>query len=212
MRVFAPTEHRHEAEVRRLTGLDAADDRHRRRGGARRAGRVPRHGAAHRSTRREAVRAAYRDRYADEPFVRVVAHRQGAHRLPDPKLLLGSNYCDVGFAVDGTTRVTAVAALDNLVKGGAGNAVQCLNIRLGLAGATSGWSSPACIRSEVVHGAHGREVRGRELDPEPVCARRRPAARAGEQVVVVHGGAAADRAARRASSASPQRTLVSPAG
>ncbi|MBV9822536.1 MAG: N-acetyl-gamma-glutamyl-phosphate reductase, partial [Actinobacteria bacterium] len=45
----------------------------------------------------------------------------------------GTNYCDIGFAVDERHRqVIAVAALDNLVKGGAGNAVQCLNIRFGL--------------------------------------------------------------------------------
>uniref|UniRef100_UPI0036F1A436 hypothetical protein n=1 Tax=Fodinicola feengrottensis TaxID=435914 RepID=UPI0036F1A436 len=60
----------------------------------------------------------------------MVAHRRGAFRYPDPKVLLGSNYCDVGFAVDGR-RVTAMGALDNLVKGGAGAAVQCLNIRMG---------------------------------------------------------------------------------
>jgi N-acetyl-gamma-glutamyl-phosphate/LysW-gamma-L-alpha-aminoadipyl-6-phosphate reductase len=77
-----------------------------------------------------AVRRAYRQHYACEPFIRIVAHRQGAHRLPDPKILLGSNYCDVGFAVAGG-RVTLIAALDNLMKGGAGNAVQCLNIAMG---------------------------------------------------------------------------------
>ena len=70
--------------------------------------------------------------YAGEPFVRIVAHRQGAHRLPDPKILLGSNHCDVGFAADGD-RLTVIAALDNLMKGGSGNAVQCLNIAHGLA-------------------------------------------------------------------------------
>jgi N-acetyl-gamma-glutamyl-phosphate/LysW-gamma-L-alpha-aminoadipyl-6-phosphate reductase len=76
------------------------------------------------------IRRAYRSQYGSEPFVRIVAHRQGAHRLPDPKILLGSNYCDVGFAVDGE-RVALIAALDNLMKGGSGNAVQCLNIRMG---------------------------------------------------------------------------------
>ena len=45
----------------------------------------------------------------------------------------GSNYCDVGFALDrGSRHATVIAALDNLVKGGAGNAVQSLNVRLGL--------------------------------------------------------------------------------
>ncbi len=78
------------------------------------------------------VRAAFRARYADEPFVRVVAHQRGTYRLPEPKILAGSNYCDVGFVVDEKNeRVIAIGALDNLVKGGAGNAVQCLNTRRG---------------------------------------------------------------------------------
>lgn len=130
MRVFAPTEHRHEAEVRRHTGLAAAMTATGIE--AVRGVQVVCHAKASRSLDERELRAAYRDCYAHEPFVRVVAHRRGAHRLPDPKLLLGSNYCDVGFAVgEDDERVTAVAALDNLVKGGAGNALQCLNIRLG---------------------------------------------------------------------------------
>lgn len=126
MRVFAPVRHRHEAEVTRLTGLDA---RMTATGvEAVRGVQVVCHATGTADER--ALRRAYRERYADEPFVRVVAHRTGAHRYPDPKLLSGSNYCDVGFAVDGD-RITAIAALDNLVKGGAGAAVQCLNIRAG---------------------------------------------------------------------------------
>jgi LysW-gamma-L-alpha-aminoadipyl-6-phosphate/LysW-L-glutamyl-5-phosphate reductase len=78
------------------------------------------------------VRQAYRRAYKDEPFVRIVAHRRGSYRFPEPKILLGSNFCDVGFAVEpGDQRLVVIAALDNLVKGAAGAAVQCLNIRLG---------------------------------------------------------------------------------
>jgi N-acetyl-gamma-glutamyl-phosphate/LysW-gamma-L-alpha-aminoadipyl-6-phosphate reductase len=78
------------------------------------------------------VRRAYRKHYADEPFVRVVAQKRGTYRLPEPKILSGSNFCDVGFAVRPEAgQVLAVAALDNLVKGGAGNAVQSLNVRMG---------------------------------------------------------------------------------
>ncbi|MFC6879209.1 MULTISPECIES: N-acetyl-gamma-glutamyl-phosphate reductase [Actinomadura] len=126
MRVFAPVRHRHEAEVSRLTGLNA---RMTATGvEAVRGVQVVCHatGAADERT----LRRAYREHYGGEPFVRIVAHRTGAHRLPDPKLLSGSNYCDVGFAADGD-RITAIAALDNLVKGGAGAAVQCLNVRTG---------------------------------------------------------------------------------
>ncbi len=78
------------------------------------------------------MRAAYRSAYHDEPFVRIVAGHRGTYRYPEPKILLGSNFCDVGFALDQpAAHATVIAALDNLVKGGAGNAVQCLNIRFG---------------------------------------------------------------------------------
>ncbi|MFD0690620.1 N-acetyl-gamma-glutamyl-phosphate reductase [Actinomadura fibrosa] len=135
MRVFAPVRHRHEAEVSRLTGLNArmtATGVEAVRGVqvvCHATGATGAAGAAG-TVGEKALRRAYRDRYRAEPFVRIVVHRAGAHRLPDPKLLSGSNYCDVGFAADGD-RITAIAALDNLVKGGAGAAVQCLNIRTG---------------------------------------------------------------------------------
>jgi N-acetyl-gamma-glutamyl-phosphate/LysW-gamma-L-alpha-aminoadipyl-6-phosphate reductase len=62
----------------------------------------------------------------------VVAHRRGIFRYPEPKILLGSNFCDVGYALDEESgRLVTIAALDNLMKGGAGNAIQCLNIRMG---------------------------------------------------------------------------------
>jgi N-acetyl-gamma-glutamyl-phosphate/LysW-gamma-L-alpha-aminoadipyl-6-phosphate reductase len=128
MRVFAPVRHRHEAEVAQLTGLEV---RMTATGvEAVRGVQVVCHARASGALDDTAVRRVFREHYAAEPFVRLVAHRRGGHRLPDPKILLGSNFCDVGFAVDGD-RVTLVAALDNLVKGGAGNAVQCLNIRMG---------------------------------------------------------------------------------
>ena len=75
----------------------------------------------------------YRGAYADEPFVRLVAERSGANRFPDPRVLVGSNHADVGFAVDERSgRVLALGAIDNLVKGAAGSAVQAMNVALGL--------------------------------------------------------------------------------
>lgn len=74
----------------------------------------------------------YREAYGREPFVRVVKERQGVYRYPEPKILAGSNYCDVGFEVDAEQgRVVVMAALDNLVKGAAGNAVQAMNCMYG---------------------------------------------------------------------------------
>jgi len=74
----------------------------------------------------------YRERYASEPFVRIVKERGGIFRYPEPKLLAGTNFADVGFAVDPRgDRVVALCAIDNLVKGAAGNAVQAMNVALG---------------------------------------------------------------------------------
>ncbi len=76
--------------------------------------------------------ATYRKAYGDEPFVRLRAARRGAFRLPDPKLLAGTNFCDVGFARDPEqNRVVALSALDNMMKGAAGQAVQCVNLMAG---------------------------------------------------------------------------------
>ncbi|MGC5033773.1 N-acetyl-gamma-glutamyl-phosphate reductase [Micromonospora sp. DT229] len=129
MRVFAPLRHRHEAEVTQATGLPA---RMSATGvPAVRGVQVLCHAALSEGVDASAVRAAYRAAYDTEPFVRVVAANRGAHRLPDPKILAGSNFCDVGYAVDAAEgRVLAVGALDNLVKGGAGGAVQSMNVRL----------------------------------------------------------------------------------
>jgi len=75
---------------------------------------------------------AYREAYADEPFVRIVKECRGVYRYPEPKILAGSNYCDVGFALDPDSgRVVVISALDNLMKGAAGTAVQCMNLMFG---------------------------------------------------------------------------------
>lgn len=74
---------------------------------------------------------AFRQAYRDEPFVRIVHEKQGVYRHPEPKILAGANYVDVGFDVDPQTgRVVTIAALDNLVKGAAGSAIQCLNLMM----------------------------------------------------------------------------------
>lgn len=73
--------------------------------------------------------ALYADFYRDAPFVRV--HPAG--RYPQTRDVSASNYCDIGLHVDPRTRrVTVLAAIDNLVKGAAGQAVQNLNILAGI--------------------------------------------------------------------------------
>lgn len=74
----------------------------------------------------------YRQAYQQEPFVRIVKEKTGIYRLPEPKILAGSNHADVGFVLDDRTgRVVSICAIDNLMKGAAGSAVQCLNLMMG---------------------------------------------------------------------------------
>lgn len=76
---------------------------------------------------------AYREAYAAEPFVRMVKESAGIFRFPEPRLLAGTNFADVGFALDPRgQRAVALCAIDNLVKGAAGNGVQAMNVACGL--------------------------------------------------------------------------------
>jgi len=71
----------------------------------------------------------FRKYYSNEIFIRIVREEKGIHRYPDPKNLIGSNFCDIGFDVDeNNKRIVLISALDNLIKGAAGNAIQCMNI------------------------------------------------------------------------------------
>lgn len=76
---------------------------------------------------------AYRASYQNEPFVRLVRDRKGLYQLPDPKVVSGSNFCDIGFEIDShANRLVLFSAIDNLMKGASGQGVQCLNIMLGI--------------------------------------------------------------------------------
>lgn len=79
---------------------------------------------------KDVVAEAFRKAYANEPFIRVVEGRQ-----PEVIAVYGSNYAEVGFAVSepsaGRRSVVCFSALDNLVKGGAGQAVQAFNVICG---------------------------------------------------------------------------------
>ncbi len=72
----------------------------------------------------------YAERYRNEPFVRVYDHGH----LPDLRAVQRTNFCDIGVVFDGKTgRGVVVSAIDNLVKGAAGQAVQNMNLALGFA-------------------------------------------------------------------------------
>ncbi|MDK2887769.1 MAG: N-acetyl-gamma-glutamyl-phosphate reductase [Thermoanaerobacter sp.] len=78
----------------------------------------------------EEILALYREFYRQEKFVRVLP----AGMLPATKMVAGSNHCDIGLVVDRRTgRVVIISAIDNLIKGAAGQAVQNMNIMFGLA-------------------------------------------------------------------------------
>jgi N-acetyl-gamma-glutamyl-phosphate/LysW-gamma-L-alpha-aminoadipyl-6-phosphate reductase len=139
MRSFAPTGHRHTAEV--LQALRRAGDEYDAetlvhlsataidnvRGVLATAHLFTKPGVEERDLWR-----AYRQTYRDEPFIRIVKEKTGIYRYPEPKILSGSNYADVGFELDPATgRVVALCAIDNLMKGAAGTALQCMNLMMG---------------------------------------------------------------------------------
>lgn len=76
----------------------------------------------------ERIASAYRDYYAECPFVAILP----AGVFPETKAVCGSNYCHIGWYLqpDGGT-LTVASAVDNLVKGASGQAVQCMNIMQG---------------------------------------------------------------------------------
>jgi LysW-gamma-L-alpha-aminoadipyl-6-phosphate/LysW-L-glutamyl-5-phosphate reductase len=132
VRSFAPVGHRHTAEVEQVTGLHnvhlAITSVELVRGALATA-----HVFAARPVSEKELWQAYRAFARDEPFVRIVKERQGIYRFPEPKILAGSNFADVGFAFDETTgRIVSICAIDNLMKGAAGSAVQCMNLMRGL--------------------------------------------------------------------------------
>ncbi|NPV27034.1 MAG: N-acetyl-gamma-glutamyl-phosphate reductase [Firmicutes bacterium] len=78
--------------------------------------------------RLEEVHAVYRDFYADKFFIRVLEPGE----LPQTKRLTGSNHCDIGLVLDQRTgRLVILSAIDNLVKGASGQAIQNMNLMFG---------------------------------------------------------------------------------
>lgn len=70
----------------------------------------------------------YRSFYRDSPWIRLVCRGSGYDRFPNPKHVANTNFCDIGFTTDpGNSRIVLFAAIDNLIRGGAGQAVQMFN-------------------------------------------------------------------------------------
>ncbi len=130
VRPYAPTGHRHEAEIERYLGTSVAFTCHAVdmiRGASATAHVFP---AEPVSTRE--LWGAYRGAYAEEPFVRTVAGGSGVYRYPEPKAVAGTNHAEVGFELDPENeRVVVFSAIDNVMKGSAGQAVHAANVALG---------------------------------------------------------------------------------
>lgn len=131
VRAYAPTGHRHEAEILQETGLRAGLSCH--------AIELVRgilatsHVWVKPGTSEKDVWKVFRASYQDEPFVRIVKERAGLYRYPEPKLCAGTNEFHVGFELDEDTgRLVVLGALDNLCKGTAGAAIQNFNVAFGL--------------------------------------------------------------------------------
>lgn len=135
VRLYHPSGHRHLAEVRQelgVTDLRIAMTAVEMVRGAQMTAHCFLREDAPISETRDAW-ALFHAAYQREPFVRLVPGRRGGARFPEPKILAGSNFCDIGFHFDPASRdLVMVSAIDNLMKGGAGSAVQCMNIMLGM--------------------------------------------------------------------------------
>lgn len=82
----------------------------------------------------------YRSFYKDSPFIRLVKEKSGVHRYPEPKLVMGTNFCDIGFELDAHgPRLVVMSSIDNLVKGSGGQSIQSMNLMFGLDEKTGLW-------------------------------------------------------------------------
>jgi N-acetyl-gamma-glutamyl-phosphate/LysW-gamma-L-alpha-aminoadipyl-6-phosphate reductase len=135
VRSFRPVGHRHTAEIEqelRLGGEAVTVDLSVTSVELVRGVLATAHAYTKTSVDEKALWKIYRDAYGTEPFVRIVKDRTGIYRYPEPKLLAGTNFADVGFALDVRgDRVVSLCAIDNLVKGAAGNGVQAMNVACG---------------------------------------------------------------------------------
>jgi len=138
VRSYKPTGHRHVAEMLQELGLDAnisfsATSIEMVRGIL-----ATGHVFLNQPLSEKDVWKIYREDYSSEPFVRIVKEKTGIYRYPEPKLLSGTNYCDIGFEIDPhSNRLVVMSAIDNLMKGAAGQAVQCMNIMHGFTEGTA---------------------------------------------------------------------------
>jgi len=131
IRPYAPVDHRHRAEILQETGVDVMMTVH--------AVEMVRgisttiHIELDQPLADKDVWGYLRSTYRNEPFIRIVKSGKGNYRYPEPKIIAGSNFCDIGFELDPNgKRLVMFSAIDNLMKGAAGSALQSMNVILGL--------------------------------------------------------------------------------
>ncbi|SDG25879.1 N-acetyl-gamma-glutamyl-phosphate reductase [Halorientalis regularis] len=131
VRPYAPTGHRHEAEIEQFLGVNVSFTVHAVemiRGAS-----ATCHVFPEEPVSKGDLWSAYRGQYEDEPFVELVAGGGGVYRYPEPKAVAGTNKAEVGFELDpGNERLVVFSAIDNMMKGSAGQAVHAANVALGL--------------------------------------------------------------------------------
>jgi len=131
VRPYAPTGHRHEAEIQEFLGLDVSFTVHAVdmvRGAS-----ATCHVFPDGPVSKGDLWGAYRGEYEDEPFVELVSGGGGVYRYPEPKAVAGTNKAEVGFELDpGNKRLVVFSAIDNMMKGSAGQAVHAANVALGI--------------------------------------------------------------------------------
>ena len=131
VRPYAPTGHRHEAEIQQFLGIDVSFTVHAVdmiRGAS-----ATCHVFPDGPVSKGDLWGAYRGQYEDEPFVELVSGGGGVYRYPEPKSVAGTNRAEVGFELDpGNKRLVVFSAIDNMMKGSAGQAVHAANVALGI--------------------------------------------------------------------------------
>ncbi|NHN46265.1 N-acetyl-gamma-glutamyl-phosphate reductase [Halostella sp. JP-L12] len=130
VRPYAPKGHRHEAEIEQFLGTSVSFTCHAVdmiRGAS-----ATCHVFPDGPVSKGDLWGAYRESYEEEPFMRLAAGGSGVYRYPEPKAVAGTNYGEVGFELDPSNkRVVAFSAIDNMMKGSAGQAVHAANVALG---------------------------------------------------------------------------------
>ncbi len=129
VRTYKATGHRHKAEVEMILGKDTQIDFAVTAIEMVRGIHLLAHCYLNETQIEKDIWKIYRGAYRNEPFIRLVSGKVGLHRLPEPRVVAGTNFCDIGFELDEDGQhLVLVAALDNLGKGAAGSAVQSMNL------------------------------------------------------------------------------------